>query len=293
MQKLDRSRERRSTTRYLQGYDSSVHVSVLESGSAVITTSSGKIGPSVVESDGPAGDAVALEPTVLGRRRALQAALGGAAAGAAFVAPRIKGMSVVPDYAAAGTAACTTNSPKSVAINSSRANRDCCSQQLTQLGFAGTGASVNCNGNGNCGTPTINFGADTSGSLSILKNNAGPATNIDLNYNVGGGIKEFITSFDNTSKVGMAISGLSAGQSCTVNLNGSCVTGDFRISANNQTSNTDNSGSWGTLLNGYASGTINSDGTLMNWRKMDCNGYQTGGENNAAVVTTISMSCIC
>jgi hypothetical protein len=31
----------------------------------------------------------------------------------------------------------------------------------------------------------------------------------------------------------------------------------------------------------------------MNRRKMDCNGYQTGGENNAAVVTTISMSCIC
>ena len=275
------------------GYDSWITYLGSESWSAAITTSSGENSPSVVESDGPAGDAVALEPTVLGRRRALQAALGGAAAGAAFVAPRIQGMSVVPDYAAAGTAACTTNSPKSVAINSSRANRTCCLQPLTQLGFAGTGASVNCNGNLDCGTPTINFGADTSGSLSILKNNAGPATNIDLNYNVGGGIKEFIASFDNTSKVGMAISGLSAGQSCTVNLNGSCVTGDFRISANNQTSNTDNSGSWGTLLNGYASGTINSDGTLMNWRKMDCNGYQTGGENNAAVVTTISMSCIC
>lgn len=277
------------------GYDSWITYLGSESWSAAITTSSGENSPSVVESDGPASDAVALEPTVLGRRRALQAALGGAAAGAAFVAPRIQGMSVVPDYAAAGTAACTTNSPKSVAVNSSRANRTCCSQALTQLGFAGTGASVNCNGliPPDCGTPSINFGADTSGSLSILKNNAGPATNIDLNYNVGGGIKEFIASFHNTSKVGMAISGLSAGQSCTVNLNGSCVTGDFRISANNQTSNTDNSGSWGTLLNGYASGTINSDGTLMNRRKMDCNGYQTGGENNAAVVTTISMSCIC
>ena len=78
------------------GYDSWITYLGSESWSAAITTSSGENSPSVVESDGPASDAVALEPTVLGRRRALQAALGGAAAGAAFVAPRIQGMSVVP-----------------------------------------------------------------------------------------------------------------------------------------------------------------------------------------------------
>ena len=42
----------------------------------------------------------------IARRQALKAAIGGAAAAAAFVAPRIEGFSIAPDYASA--ASCTT-----------------------------------------------------------------------------------------------------------------------------------------------------------------------------------------
>lgn len=46
-----------------------------------------------------------VDSTRLDRRKAMKAALGGAAAGATFVAPKVAGFSVAPDYAAA--ASCT------------------------------------------------------------------------------------------------------------------------------------------------------------------------------------------
>lgn len=49
------------------------------------------------ESDGACG------PNRIARRAALRAALAGGAAGAAYVAPRIEGLSVVPEYASAAT----------------------------------------------------------------------------------------------------------------------------------------------------------------------------------------------
>lgn len=55
------------------------------------------------------------ERTRLDRRTAMRVALGGAAAGAAFMAPRIEGLSVAPDYAAAATA-CTLG-PAGTSVN--------------------------------------------------------------------------------------------------------------------------------------------------------------------------------
>ncbi|MEI2808655.1 MAG: hypothetical protein V9F00_00140 [Nocardioides sp.] len=53
-----------------------------------------------------------LTSETIGRRATMKAALGGAVAGAVFVAPRIEGFSIAPDYAAASTAF-TTNTASS------------------------------------------------------------------------------------------------------------------------------------------------------------------------------------
>ncbi len=57
----------------------------------------------------PQTDADNLLPETISRRRTMQAALGGAVAGAAFAAPKVKGFSIAPDYAAAGSLCADTS----------------------------------------------------------------------------------------------------------------------------------------------------------------------------------------
>lgn len=91
-------------------------------------------------------DTGGLTDGAIARRQALKAAIGGAAAAAVFVAPRIEGFSVAPDYASA--ASCTSGS-----------------------GFTSHDTNgVACLGNGNAGF----CGNWTSGAFAVTANNTAP-----------------------------------------------------------------------------------------------------------------------
>ena len=233
----------------------------------------------------------------MSRRTALRAALGGAAAAAAFAAPRLEGFSLAPDYAAAATVCTTTSWPTRV-VNGSKSQFNCCSQTLTTLCYT-SGASNFCNkpfldGTG-CFNQSTNCGADTTGSLNVARNNNNPVQNVTLNYAVGGGSKEWITNWNNDSKVALGISGLgSPVTGCVATVNGVCGTGTFRISANNVTNNDDNSNEWGGgNTSSYNSGTITANTwTGASRRKVDCDGWENNFAN-ASVAITIGLTCTC
>lgn len=100
------------------------------------------------------------KPSVLDRRTAMKVALGGAAAATVWSAPRIEGLSLVPDYAAA--ASCNAASS---ATQVTKNSNNC-----------GTLGSTECFGNNCCG----NFGY----SANV---NAGSKT-FTLNGNIGGNV---------------------------------------------------------------------------------------------------------
>lgn len=106
----------------------------------------------------------------LDRRNAMKAALGGAAAGAVFVAPKVAGFSIAPDYAAA--ASCTSAN-SALTYNSEKPNL----------------CAVYCWGgkNGNTafgcgGTCTVNCCHDESQTLALS------GTNFKLTFDVGGSL---------------------------------------------------------------------------------------------------------
>ena len=244
---------------------------------------------------------VAEGPSVVDRRAALRAALGGAAAAAVFVAPKIEGFSIAPDYAAAGT--CRVDPSRSAAIGGSKVSVDCCSQTLTSLCFGGAGCASSCTGNINCGTP--NFSVPTAdGTLNIPLNNIAPVQNITLTYRVGGATREYITDWNNDSVVRASLSGLPANKSCTVNINGTCGAGTFSISdANHVTNNDSNRNEWGGYSASLTSvanqnsvvdgnGLPNGGWSTFSRRKVDCFGFENSFAN-ANVAITIGLSCVC
>lgn len=140
-------------------------------------------------SEGPA------ESFRLDRRAAMKAALGGAVAGAAFVAPRVAGFSVAPDYAAA--ASCIGDQNTSV----NRQSSDRC-------------LNVKCWGNFNSG-----------GICACNCNAIGPLSNSVANFNLtvnGSGGAGGVTCGKNGT-FNIAINGIDPPfQTCTVNVNGNC-----------------------------------------------------------------------
>jgi len=127
----------------------------------------------------------------LDRRSAMKVALGGAVAAAAWSAPRIEGLSLAPDYAAA--ASCT----------------------------GGTAGEITKNSN-NCGYygDTECFGNNCCGSWGFSANIASKFT---LNGNISGDV-----SGDN-GNVQMTINGIDPPwQRCTVNVGGTCNNASFR-----------------------------------------------------------------
>ena len=138
--------------------------------------------------------APASEQSRIDRRTAMKAALGGAAVAAAWTAPRIEGLSLAPDFAAA--ASCSGGSIGTITKNSNN---------------CGTGGSTECFG-GNCCNTVSMGGATVAGN------------NFSVNANIGGEVN------GDSGFVNFTVSGIDPPfQRCTVNVSGNCNNdGSFR-----------------------------------------------------------------
>ena len=142
----------------------------------------------------------------LDRRKAMKAALGGAAAGAVFVAPKVAGFSIAPDYAAAASAACGTNGTTNGGFSRESVDPNLC--------------LVNCWGNKNgnwsatCGGLCGDGCCADHNTVTRLPN----ATNgpFILNFTVGGRV-------GNSGRWNYNINGIDPPfQSCNVQVNANC-----------------------------------------------------------------------
>lgn len=133
------------------------------------------------------------------RRAALKAALGGAAAGVAWSAPRIEGLSISPDYAQA--ASCVGAN----VIFTKNANDDCCGNQECW----GNGSCFACTGNG-CGNAGYNF--NVAPKPFVISGNINGSCNGD------------------DGRINITVNGIDPPfQRCTVNVTGNCNdSGSFR-----------------------------------------------------------------
>lgn len=153
------------------------------------------------------------ERTRLDRRTAMRVALGGAAAGATFMAPRIDGLSVAPDYAAAATACTIGAAGTSVNIPGPAEKYNlgnwCLNTRCWGLCFAG---GINSNQSGcdmgfNCPNNAGNYdgtndsnGANTGVALNLLGS--------ELRYAVAGSQKwtgNYCGNWSNDSRAHMKI----------------------------------------------------------------------------------------
>lgn len=164
-----------------------------------------------------------LDQAAQTRRRLMQAALGGVAAGSTFLAPRISGFSVAPDYASAASAACGNTGNTTSSMN------------YTSDGMIG--CAVNCWGNTtgwyswNCGnlacddscckdyTKTLKIPNATNGPFVVDFNAGGRVVNSGRwDYNVNGIDPPFQSC---NVQVASNCNGFNGGSNITHNANGS------------------------------------------------------------------------
>ena len=157
----------------------------------------------------------------LSRRTAMKAALGGVVASGVFLAPRIEGLSIVPDYAAA--ASCTSGSSNTGAL----AANDC--NNLIGCCWGNEDNAATCA----CGNKSYNLSA----------------SGITMTGNYGGGCN------GDNGFVNFAVSGIDPPfQSCTASVTGTC-TGSSGVG--NVTWRSSNTSGNGTVFNQV----FNADGS--------------------------------
>ena len=177
-------------------------------------TSAGLEGPSRSTPDrSTAGDD---EVRQLNRRTALKVAIGGVAAGTVFVAPRIEGFKVVPDYAAAGTCDATSKSTAGRTSN-------------TVYCVAGCGSvlfNFNCWGadNGGCGCNSFAFAAtsvNVGGQTITMNATANGRANNKSNCAGAGSVSVNVAGKNRGScNVAVFVSGCGTTNNITFNTNG-------------------------------------------------------------------------
>lgn len=141
----------------------------------------------------------------IARRAAIKAAVAGTAAAVVWSAPRIDGLQIIPDYAAA--ASCTSPGVSNTNFSAS----DC-----------GGGLIGACWGN--------NTGSWGSCPCSDKSYSVSPGFNFVVSGNVGGGIQ------DDSGFINVSVNGIDPPfQKCTVEVNGACS--NFRINGNGGTYN--------------------------------------------------------
>lgn len=171
-----------------------------------------------------------LDQAAQTRRRLMQAALGGVAAGSTFLAPRISGFSVAPDYASAASAACGNTGNTTSSMN------------YASVGM--NGCLINCWGNKNadntgsggcyCVYSPENCCSDFTKTLKIPNATNGPFV---VDFNAGGRVV-------NSGRWNYNVNGIDPPfQSCNVQVASNCngFTGGSNMTHNANGSASDNS----------------------------------------------------
>jgi hypothetical protein len=208
------------------------------------------------------------------RRAAMKIAAAGTTVAAVWAAPRIEGMSVVPNYAAAATCVVpgdvrsTTKNSAYKACGPGGASKQIC-----------WGNAV-CSAGGNSG----NAVCDTAnGALPVMPKPSGNG-NIGLAYSSAGAVFNGNSTTDvesaNSKVSGLSLTGMDANvASCTLDVTGSCSLGSFRA------------GTVSTALGTATNEQLVANGSFSDvWVK--CTGTSTSG-HSASFTLTLSCEFIC
>ena len=156
----------------------------------------------------------------------MKAAVGGAVAAGVFVAPRVEGFSLVPDYASAASGVDGSDADNLSTVTSQAVPGPFCLLKCCVTCWNGTGVSTNCASttctcgtNKSCGNSTTDV---VNGLLSINKNSPG-GSSIDLNYKLWGPPEG---CSNQNPALTYAISGIDPPfQNCDVAVSMNCATG--------------------------------------------------------------------
>ena len=172
-----------------------------------------------------------LAASRISRRAAMKAAVGGAVAAGVFIAPRVEGFSLVPDYASATSGNDSSESQTISTLTSQSGTAAFCLLKCCVTCWNSTGVATRCSGNslctcGNaitnssgvhktCGDSTTDY---VAGSFTVPKNS--PAgTFINMNYKLWGPTEGCTNQ---TPTLNYVLAGISSHyQSCNVNVTAS------------------------------------------------------------------------
>lgn len=251
------------------------------------------------------------ERTRLDRRTAMRVALGGAAAGAAFMAPRIEGLSVAPDYASAATACTVGSQGTSVTVNGNSEKRVPCSgSRYTALCFGGTPSwwGILCGGGWNCANTGNWNSGDANGTTNGIELNLAGSK---LRYAIAGSTKETGSSgltkgWTNDSRSHMKINTVASPfNSCSATMSLTCKSNatprfhDLATDNSNNNSNVNNTNdpaSW-TRNSGFNATNAWNNRWIIACSSFENNSYNnnnnnTGTESSTSTIT-INFTCSC
>lgn len=251
------------------------------------------------------------ERTRLDRRTAMRVALGGAAAGAAFTAPRIDGLSLAPDYASAATActlgpAGTSTSVPGAAERNTYVNFGCLNTECHALCFSGepTLNMFGCYRDWSCPDNAGNYNSgDANGTTNGLELSL---LGSKLRYAVAGSTKKhssgvgYCDVWNNDSRSHMKVNTVASPFNyCDATMSLSCNMGgahmrDIGNANNDHNQNVDNTNSptsWTRSSNDNASNAWNTRWILA------CSGFESNMNNNGTIngvsSVTINFKCYC
>lgn len=182
-------------------------------------------------SDGFVGENDSSDSRRVNRRAAMRAAAGGAVAAGVFVAPRVEGLSLVPNYASAASGDDATvdqlfNTTNQQANTAPLCLQRCCITCWNSTGLVTNCArtTCNCGTNKSCGTA----GADAVNGVLTVNKNSPAGSSINLNYSLWGPTEGCTGGTPQSPSLNLVLAGIDPPyQSCDVSVTGSCATGTF------------------------------------------------------------------
>ena len=197
----------------------------------------------------------------------MKAAVGGAVAAGAFMAPRVEGLSVVPAYASAASGVDASVGDSLSTVTKQANTAPLCLQRCCVTCWNATGVNANCAQNTCvCGSPhNKSCGVEATdkvdGTLTINKNS--PAgSSIDLAYSLWGPTEG---CSNQTPSLNLALSGIDAPyQSCNVTVTPTCSTGTA-VGGMATTPVNANGPVAGAPLHPGCSGSVTGTGSAQQW----------------------------
>jgi hypothetical protein len=158
----------------------------------------------------------------------MKLAVGGAVAAGVFVAPRVEGFSLVPDYASAASGEDQSPEADFTTTTFQAAAGPLCGSKCCVTCWNSTGVTANCSlstctcgSNKSCG----NSSTDAQTGALVVNKNSPPGSTINLNYALWGPTEG---CSNETPALNMTLAGVSgAFESCDLSVTGSCTVGTF------------------------------------------------------------------